>query len=330
MTTPIIPNVHIEKDSLGIGQVAGAVSASVNKVIDTISSAIGTIYEPTRIRRLADAKAYEQQTLADAKAYEIKALALAKSEAEAQNNSTLALTIESASKRIVAQEVRRQLNLDNIVAKAVEQIQIEKEVSEKPVDPDWTTRFINIAQDVSDEDMKDLWAKILAGEVAQPNSYSLRTLECLKNISKEEASMFITASSLIMKISNTNVIFRDNVILRHAGLLYVKWQRLVEAGLLNAGNMTELTIQIDNNEFLVLYINKIAICQKTNKEYRIPVYTMTSVGEQLYKIVSKQYNEQYFMDVLKEIKKSVDTVEYSTVLAEESNKVHYTLPTIPI
>ena len=57
---------------------------------------------------------------------------------------------------------------------------------------------------------------------------------------------------------------------------------------------------------------------------------MTSVGEQLYKIVSKQYNEQYFMDVLKEIKKSVASVEYSNVIAVKGNNIRYSSHTTPI
>lgn len=330
MTTPIIPNIHLDKDSLGAGEAVSSVANGATKLIDTISSAIGAVYEPTKIRRLADAKAYEQRVLADAKAYEIKTLALAKSEAEAQNNSALALTIEKASKRFVAQEVKRQLNLDYIVAKALEQIQIEKEVSDKPVDPDWTTRFINIAKDVSDSEMQDIWAQILAGEVASPGNYSYRTLECLKNLTKEEANMFIIASSLTMQIFNQNFIYSHSEILEKAGFTYIKWQRLVEAGLLNAESLTNLTIFKNRNKFLILYADKVAICKKTEKEYLIPIYDMTSVGEQLYKIVSKQYNEQYFIDVLKEIKKSIDSVEYSTVITIENGRISYTSPTTPI
>lgn len=330
MQTPTIPNIHLEKDSLGAGQAVSSVINGVTKLFETLASAIGTVYEPIRIKRLADAKAYEQRVLADAKVYEIKALALAKSEAEAQNNSALSLTIESASKRIVAQEVKRQLNIDYIVTKAVEQIQTEKEVSDKPVDPDWTTRFINIAKDVSDSEMQDIWAQILAGEVASPGQYSYRTLECLKNLTKEEANMFITASSLIMQISDKKIIFRDNEILKKAGLTFVKWLRLVETGLLNAGGNTSLTVFKDSNEFLILYANKVAICRKINTDIDIPVYNMTSVGEQLYKIVSKQYNEQYFMDVLKEIKKSVASVEYSNVIAVKGNNIRYSSHTTPI
>ena len=330
MMTPTIPNIHLDTDCIGAGQAVSSVVNGVAKLFETLSSAIGIVYEPTRIRRLADAKAYEQRVLADAKAYEIKTLVLAKTDAEAQNNSALALTIESASKRFVAHEVKRQLNLDYIVAKAVEQIQIEKEVSEKPVDPDWTTRFINIAQDISDNEMQDIWAQILAGEVASPGNYSYRTLDCLKNLTKEEANMFITSSSLIMQIDNKKIIYNDSKILEKTGFVYIKWQRLVEAGLLNALSTATLTILKNCKEFSILYAGKVAICKKTNNECIIPIYSMTSVGEQLYKIVSKQYNEQYFMDVLKEIKKSVVSVEYSTVFTIENDRITYTLPTTPI
>ena len=74
------------------------------------------------------------------------------------------------------------MNIDNVTQIAAEQLSQEDFVSEEPVEEDWTTRFFNIVEDISDEEMQRLWGKILAGEVKQPKSYSLRTLELLKKI----------------------------------------------------------------------------------------------------------------------------------------------------
>ena len=35
-------------------------------------------------------------------------------------------------------------------------------------DPDWFNTFTQLAEDVSNKTMQDLWAKILAGEISQP------------------------------------------------------------------------------------------------------------------------------------------------------------------
>lgn len=41
-------------------------SKAIIALIDAVSRGIGTLYEPRRIRKNADAKAYEMQTLAEA------------------------------------------------------------------------------------------------------------------------------------------------------------------------------------------------------------------------------------------------------------------------
>ena len=58
------------------------------------------------------------------------------------------------------------------------------------MDKDWFTRYFNIVQDISNEDIQDLWAKLLAGEIKQPGSFSYRTLETLKNMTTDEAELF--------------------------------------------------------------------------------------------------------------------------------------------
>ena len=55
---------------------------------------------------------------------------------------------------------------------------------------DWFMRFYEIVGNISDEKVQDIWAKIMAGEINNPNSYSLKTIDILKNIGKQEAELF--------------------------------------------------------------------------------------------------------------------------------------------
>lgn len=312
MTTPIIPtNIHFEKDSLGIGQAVEAVSTSVNKLVDTISSAIGIVYEPTRIKRLADAETYK-----------IKVLANAQIEAESLGNTELATRIDEVSRMVVAKELRRQDNIAYIVNEAIKQIELKEQVSDEEVDPDWTTRFINIAQDISNEEMKNLWAQILAGEVAKPRTYSLRTLECLKNMTKDEATLFVKFASLALQSSNDFFVYRDSELLSKYEITYPDIQRLVEIGLLNpAGNVIR---KCEAKEFHLIYNQKLAfISFKNKKQYILPVYDFTSSGNQILSIVTKKYNDKYFIDVLTEIKKKVDSVKYYIITSISGDSINY-------
>ena len=70
---------------------------------------------------------------------------------------------------------KRVHNLAQIVGKA----RLALPPGEVPdVEPDmaWTSSYSEAAQDISDEGMQELWARVLAGEVTRPGSTSVRTL----------------------------------------------------------------------------------------------------------------------------------------------------------
>ena len=49
---------------------------------------------------------------------------------------------------------------------------------------DWLIRYYEAVGNISDENMQDLWAKILAGEINSPSAYSLKTIDTLRNMRK--------------------------------------------------------------------------------------------------------------------------------------------------
>lgn len=170
----------------------------LEKLIEVVSNGIGTLYRPRKIRKEADAQAYA-----------IKVLEKAKAEAGAESLMIEADTAERIGQRLVAKEVRRQENIDTMVEMAANNL-AGSEVSDKPVDEDWATRFFGIVQDVSTEEMKSVWAKILAKEIERPSSFSMRTLEVLRNISYEEAELFTRITPFVFVQDPMSFIFTDN------------------------------------------------------------------------------------------------------------------------
>ena len=146
----------------------------IEKLIEVISQGIGTLYKPNAIRKEAEAKAYE-----------IEIIERAKSKALAEGKEIDADTFERIQERLIHKELKRQKSIDTVSQIAADQLKHETTVSEEPVNEDWTTRFFNIVEDISDEEMLNLWGRILAGEVKRPKTYSIRTLEFIKNLSKE-------------------------------------------------------------------------------------------------------------------------------------------------
>lgn len=190
----------------------------IDKLIDTVSKAVGTLYRPRAIRNEADAEAYKIEVVANAKA---KA-SIIKSETENE-------IAERARQRLYHKEMQRQDNLDNIVENSTKHL--DENVSDEPVDEDWRTKFFNKAQDITSDELQQLWGKILANEINKPGTISVRSLEILSNLSKTEAEILKKISSLtsargrIYKINGNNleqfgIKYSDLLILRSAGLMY--------------------------------------------------------------------------------------------------------------
>jgi len=162
-------------EPVGIVGVATALAKPLEKLVDVCAAGANQVFEPHAIRRRARAEA-------DA--------ALIRAEAVVRGNE-LAL---KAAHRLLDIEERRQKNIEAVAEKAKAALPLT--VSTEPVDPDWAVRFFNHAQDVGNEHMQLLWAKLLAGEVAKPGSFSPRTLRVVSDLTSREADLFETLCSI--------------------------------------------------------------------------------------------------------------------------------------
>ena len=120
----------------------GKIAEPVNTLILKISDAIGVLYEPKRIIKKAEAesKAEKIRAISDIEISDIKS---------------------RARSRVLFEETKNQENIESIIEKAIPQIQSNADFDK--IDNDWIVNFFNKAKRFSNEDMKILWSKILAG-----------------------------------------------------------------------------------------------------------------------------------------------------------------------
>lgn len=292
----------------------------LEKLIDVVSKGIGTLYRPRKIRKEADAQAYAIKVLENAKALSASESKLIEAE-----------TSDRIAQRLVAKEVRRQENIDTVVEMAANNLE-NATVSEKPVDDDWAARFFDIVQDVSKDEMKMLWAKILAREIEKPSSYSLRILELLRNISFEEAELFMKIADFVLKQSGC-MIFSENGSLDKYGIMYNDLAKLREAGLVQSGEMISRTYKSSNTEVVhsnLLYGDlfvQLTIQPKT-PSLVLPILLLTQAGCEIYELVKPKQNHSYLRDFASFIKKKNPTakVQYSNVLELQGTQIKYALP----
>lgn len=272
------------------------------KLIDCISKACGKVYEPYYIKKIAKAKAFEIDTISDA----IKR----NSELNVKyNNGEIGIDELNIKvyNRLYVQELTKQINLETIFDLAYTLLKNEKDCEQIPVSQTWINKFIEYSATVSDEEMQILWAKILAGEVKKPNSYSLRTLLTLSNLSKDEAKTFQKICDLVIKTEKRMFIQKDDKYLESKNIKYEDLIKLCEAGLLSPLFSNTITIEIPIEESMVIRNRNYAVVANSNvnvpKELAIGCYILTSVGIDLYKIIDFEKSDESIIHFAKKIKK---------------------------
>ncbi len=110
---------------------------------------------------------------------------------EADTEDTL---LHRAQRRAQMKMERQQFNLERVLLLAQEFC--TDQIIAQEVDPDWFHQFSELVQDISTHSMQKLWAKILAGEIMAPGSFSLKTLMLLRQMSFKDAQSLQAAASL--------------------------------------------------------------------------------------------------------------------------------------
>ena len=191
------------------------------------------------------------------------------------------------------------MNIENIICKASELIQQKDTVSKEEVNQDWITRFFDIAQDISDEEMQNLWVKVLSDEIDKPKSYSLRTLELIKNLSNSEGQLIERFCKQEFKRgSNILVVGNDDFFDKHD-------ISLDDRILLEELNLVKFNLNFNleaEERAYFSYDNKVMIITSGEKHTSFSVAQMTTVGKELYGLINKELNMQYITDVSRLIK----------------------------
>lgn len=186
---------------------------------------------------------------------------------------------------------------------------------------DWLMRFFDAVGNISDKDLQQLWAKVLAGEIAEPKTCSLRTLDMIRNMSSEEAEIFSHLCKYVMRSGNSYYIDsigfmsdeegtnRCKAYIEKQGLSYEgSIVPLVEAGAFSTDH--DLAIYLHKDIALAMYNKKITgMVMKYGEEpslFQRDAYWLTASGRELFHTICQTDNfevdEEYALLCLKDIK----------------------------
>ena len=148
----------------------GNLTKPATVLVEKVCNAVGVIFEPTQVRRLAQAQVDAER---------IKAFGQINLREEIERR---------AIARLVHQEVSKQENIESITAQALMMLPADAKVDR--LDEDWIAHFFKQCDTVSDKEMQSLWARMLAGEATQPGSFSKRTVDFVSTMDRRDAHLF--------------------------------------------------------------------------------------------------------------------------------------------
>ena len=285
------------------------------KLLDMVGGAIGTVYEPRHKRKMADATAYEINAIGEAMRNVADMPIVYNQDGVAINSEDFNRLMQRAGTRLAFQETIKQHNIESVVDNAYEILEKEEVCSEEPVEQGWINRFFDSVADVSDEDLQKLWGKVLADEIKQPHTYSLRTLETLKNLSQVEAQNFTSIIPFVLIASgNENKTAIDYFILdgiyAKYGFDYSFFESLSDAGLIstNMGITTYIKIYAMDEETIKGVKGKLRVRNNNNYDVFLnaPAFMLTQAGKELYKMLFESEISELDEVFLEDCKKCFD------------------------
>ena len=265
-----------------------------------IGAVAGLILAPWKASREGKAKLISAQadtnvllTQAESEGEALKIIAKAQSEAKNQYlvtqneeaRGTVEINRHDITQRIEFQERKRLANIKSVIGDAADMLTDKKVANHEP-DPDWTARFFNCAQDVSSEDMRKIWAKILAGEVERPGKTSLRTMDTLKNMTRKDAKLFEDISSFV--IGNDFIFYEYDDVQHYKAISFGNMLHLQDCGLVNAAPLVRMLRWRESMTSVVTYqCNALEIARGLNAEevLKIPDVMLTTAGKELFSVV---------------------------------------------
>lgn len=211
-------------------------------------------------------------------------------------------------------EQRKLTNLESVMELATEYCPDAGSMDN--MDPDWFFSFIQMAEDIHSPLMQELWGKIFAVEIAKAGSFSLRTLQMLKQLTQRDAIIFKKASALACKQKNhvgpkiiTGFYQKPSVWnffstgknrqlnLAEFGLSYPEILSLIDMNLLYASEIESGELDPNTRVEWVCGKDKFFLAPKGNG-FTLNYYKFTPVGTELMKLVNTTSNTAY-LDNLK-------------------------------
>lgn len=224
---------------------------------------------------------------------------------------------------LVAREYRHQQNKEDIARKAIDELvdakptEAGEEGRSQPlpaVDEDWLDVFARHAQEASSERLRLLWARILAGEIRRPKTFSLKTLRFVAELDQTTAQLF---EKYVPRIYSVAISVKSPL----SGTELQEVMHLQDAGLITGvgGYLTETITLDEHGKAAVPHQGKWLLLFGTPKaQVRNSIVMLTTTGKEIARLVQRSFNVEAAKVVVELMpKQNLNSVAVGTLISIE-------------
>jgi hypothetical protein len=277
----IINNLDLD---LGLGDLSQAKADVSINLFNKFCSAIGWLTEPYRIVRLAKANS-EARLIEETTNLKIEHLKKNFPDSEASID------------RFLGEERKKQENTLSIIKKTIRYL--KETAKPQDIDNDWILNFNDKSKLISEESMQEHWARILAEEANQPQSFSKRTVNLMAELEKRDAEAFTNLCALKWEIfdSNNQFLFISSDFENDTSNLFNKIDydlliHIESIGLIKKAPLTEyFSITSDSQKGQIKHANSsysFEFQNETTNKIIIGAVLLTPMGKELSKICNPE------------------------------------------
>jgi hypothetical protein len=211
---------------------------------------------------------------------------------------------------LVYEEGKRQENIESITNKAIPHLKDSAKPEE--IEVDWLSNFFDKSRLISDQEMQELWAKMLAQEGNSPQSVTKRTIALLASMDKKDAELFTKFCSFVWNFGGLiPLVYNDDAgPTFDAGLNFNQLTHLDSIGLINFGSVSGFQLRKLPKYMLAHYYGRAVTIEfpADKNDLSIGKVLLTDVGKQLAAVCSPRPSEEHYLSVIKQFIDSGYTV----------------------
>ncbi len=199
---------------------------------------------------------------------------------------------QRAKQRYHSQEIAYQQNMQAIIREAMPLL-VDQREEKTNLDNEWFSAFYEKAKVCSDDQMQQLWAKVIAGEINSTGTFCKKTMSIIADMEKDDAALFSNLCKFRFTIGEPVIVIRTvpYSLYDKFGINFNSLKRLEHIGLIEVDNVNGYKKLNLSQEGGLFYFNtlismKLPESDKTSLPYG-SVY-LTKSGKELSRIAGAE------------------------------------------